>query len=224
MSNRLKSFALATLVFSLTCGVGLAANNVVVKYTVTQSATSSDKKVEADNLILLSESTGANIKGYGLKVAQQPATNPSVPLSPDKQQRYQESVKLYKEGQELQKKGTKEGYQQAIEKYQQTLKIVEEMGIKAEQALINQHIGFNYFMLSDNYNALSYLNKSLEIWKELKQPIHQAELLSMIGDVYANTGNPKQAIEYFNQAKSIFLRNKKFENLIGTFIQQQVHI
>jgi hypothetical protein len=37
MSNRLKSFALATLVFSLTCGVGLAANDVVVKYTMAQT-------------------------------------------------------------------------------------------------------------------------------------------------------------------------------------------
>jgi hypothetical protein len=40
MSNRLKSFALASLVFSLTCGVGLAASDVVVKHTLAQTATS----------------------------------------------------------------------------------------------------------------------------------------------------------------------------------------
>jgi hypothetical protein len=72
-------------------------------------------------LVLLSEPTVANIGGYGLKIAQQPATNPSVPLSPDQQQRYQEGVKLFQQGQELQKKGTREGYQQAIAKYQQAL-------------------------------------------------------------------------------------------------------
>jgi hypothetical protein len=42
MSNHLKSFALASLVFSLTCGVGLAASDVVVKHTLAQTATSSD--------------------------------------------------------------------------------------------------------------------------------------------------------------------------------------
>jgi len=50
MSNRLKSFALASLVFSLTCGVGLAASDVVVKHTLAQTATSSDGKGEADKL------------------------------------------------------------------------------------------------------------------------------------------------------------------------------
>lgn len=50
MSNRLKSFALASLVFSLTCGVGLAASDVVVKHTLAQTATSSDGKTEADKL------------------------------------------------------------------------------------------------------------------------------------------------------------------------------
>jgi hypothetical protein len=50
MSNRLKSFALASLVFSLTCGVGVAANNAIVKHTVAQTATSSDRKAQADKL------------------------------------------------------------------------------------------------------------------------------------------------------------------------------
>jgi tetratricopeptide (TPR) repeat protein len=50
MSNRLKSFAIATLVFSLTCGVGLAASDVVVKHTLAQATASSDRKAEADKL------------------------------------------------------------------------------------------------------------------------------------------------------------------------------
>ncbi len=47
------------------------------------------------SLVLLSESTVANVGGYGLQIAQQTVPAPSVPLSPDKQQRYQEGVKLY---------------------------------------------------------------------------------------------------------------------------------
>ncbi|BAY95521.1 MULTISPECIES: CHAT domain-containing tetratricopeptide repeat protein [unclassified Tolypothrix] len=168
-------------------------------------------------LLLLSESTAASLGSHQVKIAQQPASTPSVPLNAEQQKLYQQGVKLFQEAQELQKKGTKEGYQQAINKYQQALKIVEEIGLKADQALINQSIGFIYFTLSDNFNALNYLSKSLGIWQELKQPIRQGELLSMIGDVYASTGNPKKAIEYLNQAKSIFLSNKKFENLATTF-------
>ena len=86
-------------------------------------------------LFLLSESTIANVKGYGLEIAQQTVPAPSVPLSADKQQRYQEGVKLYQEAQELEKKGTREGYQQAIEKYQQALKIVQEIGLREEQVI-----------------------------------------------------------------------------------------
>ena len=77
MSNRLKSFALATLVFSLTYGVGLAANNVVVKHTLAQTATSSDKKVEADKLF--QEGVQQFRRGE----------------YPNKQQRYQEGVRKY---------------------------------------------------------------------------------------------------------------------------------
>ncbi|UYD38494.1 hypothetical protein [Tolypothrix sp. PCC 7601] len=50
MSKSLKSFALVSLVFSLTCGVGLAANDVIVKHTLAQTATSSDTKADADKL------------------------------------------------------------------------------------------------------------------------------------------------------------------------------
>ncbi|NJL81042.1 MAG: hypothetical protein HC917_23735 [Richelia sp. SM2_1_7] len=49
-------------------------------------------------LFLLSESTIANVKGYGLEIAQQTVPAPSVPLSADKQQRYQEANKLVQEG------------------------------------------------------------------------------------------------------------------------------
>ncbi|NJL61164.1 MAG: hypothetical protein HC903_04170 [Methylacidiphilales bacterium] len=58
MSNRLKSFALASLVFSLTCGVGLAASDVVVKHTLAQTAASSDGKAEADKLFIENSWTG----------------------------------------------------------------------------------------------------------------------------------------------------------------------
>lgn len=122
------------------------------------------------SLLLLSESTAASVGAYGLQIAQQTVPPSSVPLSPDKQQRYQEGVKLVQEGKELEKKGTKEGYQLAIEKYQQALKIAQELGLRKEEAFIYQSIGTAYAIRSENLEAIEYFNQSLKISREVKQP------------------------------------------------------
>jgi tetratricopeptide (TPR) repeat protein len=167
-------------------------------------------------LVLLSESTGANIKGYGLKVAQQPATNPSVPLSPDKQQRYQEGVKLFQEGQELEKKGTKKGYQQALDKYQQALKIAQELGLREEEFNLLIKVAVVYSSLFDNKNAIEHLKKALDISQELKKPLFEAIVLGLIGNKYTNSNNPKEGLTYLEKAQSIFLAYKNYDNLATT--------
>ncbi|MBD2606736.1 tetratricopeptide repeat protein [Scytonema hofmannii FACHB-248] len=165
------------------------------------------------SLLLLSESTVASVGSYGLKIAQQPATNPSVPLSPDKQQRYQEGVKLYQEGQELQKKGTREGYQQGIEKYQQALKIAQELGLRLEEADINHKIGVVYLILSENPEALKYFNQFLNISRDLKLPALEASALTQIGIAYTRTGKPREALTLLKQAESIFRAEKIFNGV-----------
>jgi hypothetical protein len=87
------------------------------------------------SLLLLSESTAATVGNDGLKIAQHSAPTPSVPLRPEKQQLYQQGVQVVTEARELEKKGTREGYQQAIAKYQQALKIVQELGLRVEEAM-----------------------------------------------------------------------------------------
>ncbi|MDF5715886.1 MAG: tetratricopeptide repeat protein [Rhizonema sp. NSF051] len=151
------------------------------------------------SLVLLSESTVANVGGYGLRIAQQTVPAPSVPLSSDKQQRYQEGVKLYQEAQELKKKGTREGYQQAIEKYQQALKIVQEIKLRAEQAQILMNIGVVNLLLSEYQQALKLYKQALTIWQELKEPLFEASVLSMIGDVYNLMGKPQESLEYLSR-------------------------
>jgi CHAT domain-containing protein len=162
------------------------------------------------SLLLLSESTVASVGSYGLKIAQQPATNPSVPLSPDKQQRYQEGVKLFQEGQELQKKGTREGYQLAIEKYQQALKIAQELALRLEEADINHKIGVVYSILSENPEAIKYFNQFLNISRDLKLPALEASALTQIGIAYTRTGKPREALTLLKQAESIFRAEKIF--------------
>lgn len=168
------------------------------------------------SLLLLSESTVASIGSDKLKIAQQSIPPSSVPLSPDKQQRYQEGVKLFQEGQELKKKGTKEGYQQAIEKYQQALKIVQELRLRQEEAFIYQSIGAVYFLLSDNKNALSFYKQALIIWEELKQPVDKAVVHHFIGNAYADIGEYNTALEYYQKAELVFREKQEFFYLSRT--------
>ncbi len=168
-------------------------------------------------LFLLSESTIANVKGYGLEIAQQTVPAPSVPLSADKQQRYQEGVKLYQEGKELQKKGTKEGYQQAIEKYQEGLKIVQELGLRQEELSLLANTATAYNSLSDNKNAIEYFKRALDIAQEIKQPISEAVLLGSIGVMYNDSNQPKEALTYLEKAQSILLDHKEYSGLATTF-------
>ncbi len=167
-------------------------------------------------LFLLSESTIANVKGYGLEIAQQTVPAPSVPLSGNKQQRYQEGVKLYQEAQELDKKGTKEAYQQAIEKYQQALKIAQELGLRQEEAFISQNIGGVYFLLSDNNNALSFFKQALTIWEELNQLVDKAVVEHLIGNAYGSIGEYNTALEYYQKAELFFRKKQDFFYLSRT--------
>ncbi|MCC5609866.1 tetratricopeptide repeat protein [Nostoc sp. CHAB 5834] len=143
-------------------------------------------------------------------LAQQSAPTPSIPLNTEQQKLYEQGVKLFQEAQELKKKGNREGYDQAINKYQQALKIVQSIGLRQEEAEINQNIGVVYFLLSDYKNALESHKKALSIWQELNQPLQQASALSLIGNVYVGIGEHEKAIEYFNQAESSFRAQKQF--------------
>ncbi|TWH43401.1 CHAT domain-containing tetratricopeptide repeat protein [Dulcicalothrix desertica] len=165
------------------------------------------------SVVLFSESVGARATFAQLQIAQQTAPAPSVPLSADKQKRYQNAVKLVQEGQELQKKGTKEGYQEALGKYQQALKINQELGLRADQAEILMSIGLVNIFLSEYQQALDLYNQALIIWQELNQPLFEASVLSMIGDTYNNMGKPRESLEYLKRAESSFRIQKQFRHL-----------
>ncbi|MBD2202284.1 tetratricopeptide repeat protein [Calothrix sp. FACHB-1219] len=167
-------------------------------------------------LLLLSESTAASLGNSQVKIAQQPAPTPSVPLNAEQQKLYQQGVKLVGEAQELQKKGTKEGYQQAIDKYQQALKIAQELRLQKEEIIILAYIANVYSSLNDKKNAIEYQKQALKIARELKQPLWEATILGSIGILYTNTNEPKEGLTYLEQAKTIFIAHKNYSNLATT--------
>ena len=148
---------------------------------------------------------------HQIYLAQQPASTPSIPLNAEQQKLYQQGVKLFQEGQDLQKKGTREEYAQAIDKYQQALKIYQDLGLRPEEAEINQKIGGVYVILSENLEALKYFNQFLNISRELKLPVVEASALTNIAHAYTRTGKPQEALTYLKQAESIFRAEKRLD-------------
>jgi tetratricopeptide (TPR) repeat protein len=162
------------------------------------------------SVVLLSESVGARATLAQLQIAQQSAATPSVPLSAEKQKRYQDAVKLVQEGKELQKKETKEGYQQAIEKYQQALKIVQELGLRQKEVEILVYIGGAYNSISEEETALNYLQQALDKAQGLK-PSYKAWILGLFTLIYSDMGRLDDAINSFKQTELIFLQQTKIE-------------
>ena len=193
MSNRLKSFALATLVFSLTCGVGLAANDLVVKHTLAQTATSSDKKVEADKMF--QEGVQQFRRGE----------YPKALLT------YQRVLEIRRQlsdkvgiGQTLNNIGqVYNGLQQndkALEVLQQALRIRREIKDRTGEGETLDALGGLYFSLEQDKKALETLQQALEIRREVKDKVGEAITLSRMGITYSYLKQKDKGLKLLQQA------------------------
>ena len=193
MSNRLKSFALASLVFSLTYGVGLAANDVVVKHTLAQTATSSDGKAEADKLF----QDGMQLFRRG---------------------EYPKALQSYQRVLEIRRKlGDKAGigqtlnnigliyniFQQndkALEILQQALTIRREIKDRAGEGETLDALGGLYFSLEQDEKSLLTLQQALEIRREVKDKVGEAITLSRMGLTYSYLKQQDKGLKLLQQA------------------------
>ncbi len=193
MSNRLKSFALASLVLSLTCGVGLAANDVVVKHTLAQTATSSDTKAEADKLF----QDGVQLFRRG---------------------EYPKALQTYQRVLEIRRKlGDKAGIGQtlnnigqvyngllqqekALEVLQQALTIRREIKDRAGEGETLDNIGGVYLALSQDEKSLETLQQALVIRREVKDKAGEAVTLSRIGLTYSFLKQQDKGLKLLQQA------------------------
>ena len=193
MSNRLKSFALATLVFSLTCGIGLAANNVVVKDTLAQTATSSDKKVEADKLF--QEGVQQFRRGE----------YPKALLT------YQRVLEIRRQlgdkvgiGQTLNNIGQVYNgllqQEKALEFLQQALTIRREIKDRAGEGETLDILGGVYLALLKEEEALKTLQQALEIRHEVKDKAGEAVTLSRMGLTYSYLKQQDKGLKLLQQA------------------------
>ncbi|MDZ8226913.1 tetratricopeptide repeat protein [Nostoc sp. ChiVER01] len=193
MSNRLKSFALVTLVLSLTCGVGFAASDVIVRHTLAQTATSSDSKAEGDKLF--QEGVQQFRRGE-----------------------YPKALQTYQRVLEIRRKlGDKAGigqtlnnigliysiFQQndkALEILQQALTIRREIKDRAGEGETLDALGGLYFSLEQDEKSLLTLQQALEIRREVKDKVGEAITLSRMGITYSFLKQQDKGLKLLQQA------------------------
>ncbi|MBD2776392.1 CHAT domain-containing protein [Iningainema tapete] len=196
MSNRLKGFALATLVFSLTCGVGVAASDVVVKHTLAQTATSSDRKAEADKLFqdgVQQFRRGEYPKALltyqrVLEIRRQLGDKPG------------EAATLNKLGEIY--NGLNQPTQ-ALEVLQQSVNLYKLIKDKGAVGEVLDNIGTSYRLKIDTTKALEFYQQALAIRLEVKDREGEGKTLSNIGFAYSNQEQYPKAVETLQQALAI---------------------
>jgi tetratricopeptide (TPR) repeat protein len=114
-------------------------------------------------LLLLSKSTAASIENDGLTIAQQStATSQDVTRAAAR--------KAFDEGEVFYKQGTARSLRQAIVKLEEALKLWQQVGDKAGQAVTLLFIGRVYDLLGYKQQALNFYNQSLpliHVWTKL---------------------------------------------------------
>jgi adenylate cyclase len=103
--------------------------------------------------------------------------------------------------------------EQMLKEAQKALEMAESAGFKKGIAMANKWIGFYYNDRAEYNETLEYWNKSLAIFKEIKDPDGESNILNNIGTIYYNTSNNTKALEYFIPAFEIAEKNKLFERL-----------
>ncbi|GJD19282.1 TPR domain protein [Rivularia sp. IAM M-261] len=196
MSNHLKNFALVTLVFSLTCGVGIAANDVAIKQTLAQTATSSDKKVEADKLF--QEGVQQFRRGEYPKALQ--TYQRVLEIRRQLGDKAGEAAALNKLGEVY--NGLNQPTQ-ALEVLQQSVNIYKVIADKAAIGEVLDNIGTSYRLKLDAAKALEFYQQALTIRREIKDRQGEGKTLSNIGLTYNNQKQYPKALETLQQALAI---------------------
>jgi CHAT domain-containing protein/Tfp pilus assembly protein PilF len=146
--------------------------------------------------VLLSESVGATQRNQRLQIAQQPENTQQNDTRAAAERVYQEGMQLYQQG-------TAEPLRQAIEKLQEALKLYQQVDDKRSEAITLNNIGFVYYSLGENQEALKYFNQALPIRRAVQDWAGEARTLNNIGLVYNSLGGKQEALKYFEKALPI---------------------
>lgn len=85
----------------------------------------------------------------------------------------------------------------------ESLAISQQAGAKAQIASSYNLLGITNTLLGLYSFAIFYIKNGLEIWREIKHRENEAALLSNLGECYRLSGDPRQALENYQQANKI---------------------
>ncbi|MDX1909789.1 MAG: tetratricopeptide repeat-containing sensor histidine kinase [Bacteroidia bacterium] len=110
-------------------------------------------------------------------------------------------------------------YPAAVNAYKSALNYLNEANEPEKVFLLNEKIGWAYFMMDKYPDALTYFNDAREAGAEKVSEAKLAGTLSKISYVYMSLGNYKQALYYQLQAQEIRIRINDTPGLAETYSQ-----
>ncbi|MGK7925790.1 MAG: tetratricopeptide repeat protein [Spirulina sp.] len=111
---------------------------------------------------------------------------------------------LYNEAVQLIGQGTAESIRQGIEKLKVARLIWQEMGNIPEEITLLHWIGIGYRQLAEPQQALSHLDRALELSRRGKYTNWEASTLEQIGNIYADLDDYPQALEAYARSLQLF--------------------
>lgn len=88
-------------------------------------------------------------------------------------------------------------YEKALPYFKEALKIQQEENSQYGIAFMNFRISEAFFWLNDNSIALEYLDKSINIAKEIKNTVLQSYCYMLYSNIYENMEDCKTALKYY---------------------------
>jgi tetratricopeptide (TPR) repeat protein len=105
------------------------------------------------------------------------------------------------------------------------LQTAERLKDHRKLAEAHQIIGSTYQMIGMSAKALSHMSQSLQLYTEIKDDEQQVCVLNNLSNLFADTGDNEQAVNYFNQviersSPESWIANLALLNIAGVFQQQ----
>jgi CHAT domain-containing protein/predicted negative regulator of RcsB-dependent stress response len=147
---------------------------------------------------MLADAVGATPRNWVL-----PPLPPQQPETTQPNATRAAAERIFQEGVQLYQQGTAESLRQAIGKWQEALKLWQQVNDKGWEAIILNNIGFVYYSLGENEEALKYYNQALPIRRAVEDRAGEARTLNNMGLVYDSLGEKQEALKYYNQALPI---------------------
>jgi tetratricopeptide (TPR) repeat protein len=127
----------------------------------------------------------------------------ALPGNPVAQPQTSEIDRAITEGMRLFREGSKVSLTAAIQQFEQALKLSQEKGQQAQQAIASIGLGRIYDALGEKTKALEYYNQALLLFHLVGDLRLEAVTLNNIASVYDVLGEKTKALKYYNQASSI---------------------